>query len=336
MNKKHQFDKLLSGELHSSVLFKPILMHFAARFNNTTYGKLASDYKVLVESNIRCLEYFDLDTVSLISDPYRETSAFGARIEFIPEGVPKCLNIVIQNKDDARNLAIPDIYQCERTRDRIAGAAYYQKLLKGTVPVGGWIEGPLAEACDLAGLSEMLMNLMCDPDYSNLIMDKCMLVAKEFTKAQINEGCDYIGIGDAICSQIDAGTYNLYVKDRHKELVDHIHSLGARAKLHICGNINHLLPSISCLNFDIIDLDWQVDLQEARKILGDQVVIKGNINPVFIQEADLQSLESFANELVQLMHGQKFILSGGCEIGVNTPVANLMKLAEISTKTKTN
>jgi len=55
MNKKQQFDKLLSGELHSRVLFKPILMHFAARFNKTTYGKLASDYKVLVESNIRCM-----------------------------------------------------------------------------------------------------------------------------------------------------------------------------------------------------------------------------------------------------------------------------------------
>jgi MtaA/CmuA family methyltransferase len=336
MNKKQQFENLLSGELHSTVLFKPILMHFAARFNKTTYGKLASDYKVLVESNIRCMEYFDLDTVSLISDPYRETSAFGAGIEFVPEGVPKCLSKVIQNEDDARNLVIPDIYTCERTRDRISGAAYYQKLLKGTVPVGGWIEGPLAEACDLAGVSEMLMNLMCDPDYSNLIMDKCMIVAREFAKAQINEGCDYIGIGDAICSQIDAATYDFYVKDRHKELVDHIHSLGSKAKLHICGNIEHLLPSISSLNLDIIDLDWQVDLLEARKILGDQVVIKGNIDPVVIQESTSQHLEDLANVLIQQMQRQKFILSGGCEIGVNTPIANLMKLAEISTKTKTS
>lgn len=336
MNKKQQFDNLVSGELQSGVLFKPILMHFAARFNKTTYGKLASDYKVLVESNIRCMEYFDLDTVSLISDPYRETAAFGADIEFIPEGVPKCLTKVIRNEDDARALPIPDVYKNERTRDRISGAAYYQKLLKGTVPVGGWIEGPLAEACDLAGVSEMLMNLMCDPDYSNLIMDKCMLVAREFAKAQINEGCDYIGIGDAICSQIDASTYDFYVKDRHKELVEHIHSLGAKAKLHICGNIEHLLPSISSLNFDIIDLDWQVDLIKARKVLGDTIVIKGNLNPVLIQESTPQLIEEMANELVKQMQGQKFILSGGCEIGVNTPIPNLMKLAEISTKTKTN
>jgi MtaA/CmuA family methyltransferase len=334
MNKKQQFDQLLSGDLQSILLFKPILMHFAARFNNTTYGKLASDHRVLVESNIRCLEYFDADTVSLISDPYRETSAFGARIEYIPEGVPRCLDKLIKNENDAKNLAIPDIYKCERTLDRISGAAYYQKLLKGTVPVGGWIEGPLAEACDLAGVSEMLMNLMVDPDYSNLIMDKCMIVIKEFAKAQINAGCDYIGIGDAICSQIDADTYDLYVKDRHKELVEHIHSVGAKAKLHICGDIEHLLPSISSLNFDIIDLDWQVDLLKAREILGDKVVLKGNIDPVLIQELSIDKLEAITSELVQKMEGQRFILSGGCEIGVNTPIENLLKMSEFSTKTK--
>lgn len=330
MNKKTQFEKLLSGEDTSRVLFKPILMHFAARYNSTTYGKLASDYKVLVESNIRCLEHFDLDTVSLISDPYRETSAFGARIEYIDEGVPKCLDKLISSEEDVKNLKIPDVYNCERTLDRINGAAYYQKLLKGTVPVGGWIEGPLAEACDLTGLSEMMMFLMCDPDLSNSLMDKCMILAKDFAKAQIEAGCDYIGIGDAICSQVDVDTYSMYVKDRHKELVEFIHSCGAKAKLHICGNIEHLLPAISELNLDIIDIDWEVDLLKAREILGEKIVLKGNINPVFIMEASTEQLDITVKELLSKMKNQKFILSGGCEIPVYTPAANLKKMSELT------
>jgi MtaA/CmuA family methyltransferase len=330
MNKKQQFDKLLSSEKNQKVFFKPILMHFAARFNGTTYGKFASDYKVLVESNIKCLDYFDLDAVSLISDPYRETSAFGAKIEYIPEGVPRCLNKLVSNIDDAKNLRIPDVFKSERTSDRISGAAYYQKLLKGTVPVGGWIEGPLAEACDLAGVTEMLLNLMLDPDLSNYIMDKCMIVAKNFAKAQIDAGCDYIGIGDAICSQIDKETYDLFVKDRHKELVDYIQSLGAKVKLHICGNIEHLLPSLSNLNLDIIDIDWQVDFKKARSILGDNIVIKGNINPVIIQDSTIEELEDIVIGLCLKTHQEKFILSGGCEICVDTPILNLMKMTEIS------
>ncbi len=329
MNKKQKFEKLLSGEDISIVLFKPIVMHFAARHIGTTYGKFASDYNVLVESNIRCIESFGFDSVSLISDPYRETSAFGARIKYLDEGVPQCLDKLVNSEEDAKNLRIPDLYKCERTNDRILGAAQFQKLLKGTVPVGGWIEGPLAEACDLAGLSEMMMNLMCDPDFTNYLMDKCMVVARDFAKAQINEGCDYIGIGDAICSQIDADTYDLYVKDRHKELVEHIHSLGSKAKLHICGDINHLLPAISEMNFDIIDLDWQVDLTKAREILGNKVVLKGNINPILIQDANAEEISKVAQSLVESQKGTKFILSGGCELSVFTPQANIESLRNI-------
>ena len=77
-------------------------MNFAARFKDTTYGKFASDYQVLFESNVKCLNYFDLDAASLISDLYRETSTFGAKIEYIPEGVPRFLNNLIANIDNSR------------------------------------------------------------------------------------------------------------------------------------------------------------------------------------------------------------------------------------------
>jgi uroporphyrinogen decarboxylase len=306
MNKKQLYHDLLKGKPNKErVFFRPILMHFAARFNNTTYGKFASDYKVLVESNIRSMEYFDTDMVSLISDPYRETSAFGAKIEYLNEGVPRCLGQIVKTMDDARILPYPDVYKCERTLDRINGADYYQKLLKGTVPISGWIEGPLAEACDLAGVSEMLINLMTDPDFSNILMDKCMITAKDFAKAQIDAGCDLIGIGDAICSQIDKDSYDLYLKDRHRELIAFIHECGASVKLHICGNVTHLLESLKELNADIVDLDWQVDIDNAREILGKVVVLGGNINPVLVQDKSEDQVYDLSRTLVDKFKDQR-------------------------------
>ncbi len=59
---------------------------------------------------------------------------------------------------------------------------------------------------------------------------------------------------------------------------------GAAVKLHICGDTTHLLESLRELESDIIDLDWQVDLDLARKILGNDIVIGGNINPVLVQD----------------------------------------------------
>lgn len=331
MNKLQLYRALLRGEKpEQRVFFRPILMHFAARFNNTTYGKFASDYKTLVESNIRAMEFFDTDMVSLISDPYRETSAFGARIEYMEEGVPRCLDRIVKTYDDVINLADPDVYKSDRTLDRIKGAEYYQQLLKESVPISGWIEGPLAEACDLAGVDEMLIRLMTDPDFSNLLMDKCMITAKKFARAQIESGCDLIGMGDAICSQIDRDTYDLYIKDRHKELISVIHECGADVKLHICGDITHLLESIREINTDIIDLDWQVDIDNARDILGKYVVIGGNINPVLIQEKTEEEVYIMSRELVDKYRDQKYLLAGGCEITVLTANSNLMAMRRAS------
>jgi MtaA/CmuA family methyltransferase len=331
MNKKQLFTDLLKGKLSKErVFFRPILMHFAARFNNTTYGKFASDYKVLVESNIRAMEYFDTDMVSLISDPYRETSAFGARVEYIDEGVPRCLEKIVKTMDDVKILPSPDVYKCERTLDRIKGAEYFQKLIKGTVPVSGWIEGPLAEACDLTGVSEMLLNLMIDPDFSNFLMDKCMVTARDFAKAQIEAGCDIMGIGDAICSQIDKESYDLYVKDRHRELIAFVHECGASVKLHICGNVTHLLESLKELNADIVDLDWQVDIGHAREILGNEVVLGGNINPVLVQDRSEEEVYALSRRLVDNFKDQKYLLAAGCEITVLTPHQNLMAMRKAS------
>jgi uroporphyrinogen-III decarboxylase len=171
---------------------------------------------------------------------------------------------------------------------------------------------------------------MIDPDFSNILMDKCMVTAKTFAKAQIEAGCDLIGIGDAICSQIDRETYDIYIKDKHIELIAFIHQCGAQVKLHICGNITHLLDSLMDLNTDIIDLDSQVDIDHAREILGPYVVIGGNINPVLIQEKTEAEVYNLSRQLVDKYRDQKYLLAGGCEITVLTPHENLMAMRKAS------
>jgi MtaA/CmuA family methyltransferase len=220
----------------------------------------------------------------------------------------------------------PDVTKSGRTLDRINGARYYQELLKGEVPVMGWVEGPLAEACDLAGVTEMLIMLMMNPDAANLLLDKCLDTAFDFAGEQIAAGCDLIGVGDAICSQIDSDTYDAFVFGRHQRLVDHIHSLGVPVKFHICGNTTHLWPSLSKLGLDIIDLDYMADMEEAYNLFGPDVVRCGNINPVDIQNFDARQVFDRSRELINREKGRRFMLSGGCEITVNTPAENLMAM----------
>ncbi|MHB9030019.1 MAG: uroporphyrinogen decarboxylase family protein, partial [Candidatus Latescibacterota bacterium] len=211
--------------------------------------------------------------------------------------------------------------------DRILGARYNRELLGDSLPVIGWIEGPLAESCDLAGVNEMLLAIALEPGYVRLLMEKCLVAAKDFARAQIEEGCDVIGVGDAICSQISPEMYREYVFPLHCELFEYIHSLGALVKLHICGNITHLLPHLREVGADILDLDWMVDMEAASAVLGDGIIRCGNLNPVAaIRNLPAEELFEVSCALVEQERGRPFILSGGCEITADTPHENLMAL----------
>jgi uroporphyrinogen decarboxylase len=310
-------------------VFQPILMHFAARYAGYSYREFASDYRVLVRSNMKCMEDFQLDALWLISDPYRETAAFGAEVTFPEEGVPQCRKPLVKSIDDILSLKNPDVHGSERTLDRIRAGEELARLAGGKVPLIGWIEGPLAESCDLAGVSEVLLRLIVEPDFVRRLIEKTLVTARHFARAQVEAGCTIIGVGDAICSQVSAENYRDYVKQGHRELFNYIRSQGAKAKLHICGNITHLLADLREAGPDILDVDWMVDMDHAYEMLGPGITRCGNLDPVsVIQDKTPDEIRAGATSLCMNERGREFILSGGCEITVNTPPGHLAAMRE--------
>ena len=310
--------------------FHPILMMYAAINYGKTYTEFMTDYRVLVEANMRCLEMHDHDAVSVISDPYRETSAFGAKIVFDGNQSPKA-DRLIQSPADVAKLVNPDVYACERTLDRIKGVGYYRQLLGNEFPVIGWVEGTLAETADLAGVSETLMNMIMEPDMVKDIQQICLQTAKDFAAAQIAAGANIMGVGDAVCSQISRDMYDEFTLPFHTALFDFIHSQGALVKLHICGNITHLLPSLATAGVDILDIDWMVDMAEAHRTMGPEVMICGNLDPVsVIMEGSKPLIKAKYLETESKIPRGNWIMMGGCEIPLSTPVENMNYLRELS------
>jgi len=240
------------------------------------------------------------------------------------------MEILVRSMEDIGQLKNPDVYREERTLDRIKGAKLLRKKVGPGVPVIGWIEGPLAESCDLAGVNEVLLKIFMEPDFVKRLIDKTMPTAKAFARAQVEAGCDIVGVGDAICSQVDVESYREFVKEKHLELFEYIQSLGARVKLHICGNITHLLEDIRDVKPDIVDIDWMVDMDQSYEKLGSNIVRCGNLDPVsVVQNCQPEEIREETEQLCRREEDRPFILSGGCEITVNTPVEHLeaMRLA---------
>jgi len=326
MNSYERYMAILKGEKTDILSRLPILMAFAANYIDSYYGAFASDYRVLVDANLKCVEDFDFDQVSAISDPYRETQGFGAEIQFPRDGVPRCVVPPLENTKDLSTLKKPEPYSSTRMLDRIQAIREFKKSVYGKYSIMGWIEGPVAEAADLRGVTDLLMDLAMDPEFVVKLMDLCVKVEIEFAIAQIESGADTIGIGDAIASQISPAMYEEFIFPQEKKIIDGIHEADGIVRLHICGNTTHLLPYMAELGADIIDLDWQVDMKKARQILGTKTVLVGNLDPVnAVMKATPEQIINHVRQIYSDV-GNPYMVGAGCEIPPGTPYENLKAL----------
>lgn len=327
MNSYERYRSTLQGKAVDIVPRTPILMQYAAEFIGTDYARFASDYRVLVKANEECAEAFGFDQLSCISDPYRETHGFGSRIEYVPDGPPRSTH-PLQDTKDLSVLLTPNPLLSERMKDRVDAAKLFKKRSGSEYSILGWIEGPAAEAADLRTPMNFLMDALDDETFACELMDLCVDVGIAFARAQVEAGVDTIGIGDAIASQLSPGLYERLVQPRQKRLVKAVQGMGAYAKLHICGNIAHLLPGIADLEVDILDVDHMVSLSAVRKTVGDRVAIAGNIDPVgAVQRGTPKSIMA-AIRRAYAEAGTPYIVNAGCEIPAGTPPANLKALCE--------
>ncbi|MDR2471411.1 MAG: uroporphyrinogen decarboxylase, partial [Treponema sp.] len=109
----------LAGKPVDKIPNMNIVMALAAREAGVSYREFASDYRALVRGSIACAEKYGLDSVGVISDPMRETAAFGAKITFPENGVPYAEKPLVGDDFDLSVLERFDPAGSARTADRL-------------------------------------------------------------------------------------------------------------------------------------------------------------------------------------------------------------------------
>ena len=94
----------------------------------------------------------------------------------------------------------------------------------------------------------------------------------------------------------------------------------------ICGNITRILNDLKGIPFDALSIDEKVDLGIAKKILGDDFRIVGNISP--INTLLLGTPEEVKEECINALKCGVDLLAPGCGVAPETPTRNLMAMAD--------
>lgn len=330
MTGKERILAQIEGKEIDHLPLMPITMMFAADTAGVKYGKYASDYRTLVEAQLRVAEKYDFDYVSCISDPAREAADCGATIEYFENQPPAIVeeNALLLDKTKLATLKIPDPLGGGRMHDRVKAAALFKEKVKNDRLIEGWIEGPCAEAADLRGINNLMLDFFDDPQFVTDLFEFVVEMELRFAKAQIEAGVDLIGVGDAAASLIGPKFYEQFVLPYEKKLVDGLHKLGTRVRLHICGNTRKILAGMGSLGCEIVDLDFLAPISEGRSTMGKNQVLLGNIDPVRILKDGSPDVVLRELEKCHKAAGERYIVGAGCEVPRNTPPENLLAMRD--------
>jgi MtaA/CmuA family methyltransferase len=326
MNGYERILAVLKRQPIEGLAFMPITMMFAADQIGVPYGKYSSDYRILVEAQLETAQKFDIDHVSCISDPAREAADCGAAVHYFDNQPPTIdeSNALLSDKNRLKSLTIPDpLSEGSRMNDRVQAAQLFARKVKGEYFIEGWVEGPCAEAADLRGINHLMTDFIDDPDFVQELFEFNVNMATAFAKAQIEAGCDIIGIGDAAASLVGPRLYKNVVFPYEKKLVENIHAAGGRVRLHICGNINRSLAEIKQLECDLVDLDSMVSIEKARQEMGFNQVLDGNLDPVkMLRNGTPEEIQAALSECFRQATAN-YIVGAGCEVPRDTQPENL-------------
>jgi len=326
----------LAGQPVDHLPLMPITMMFACDQINATYRDYCTDYRVLVEGQIRTTEKFGFDYVNTMSDPAREAADCGAKVEYF-DNQPVAIiedQALLAEKTALARLKTPDPLGGGRMTNGIKALALFKEKVGQEKIIEGWVEGPIAEAADLRGINTVMTDFFDDPAFVRDLFEFVVEMELRFAQEQIKAGADIIGIGDAAASLVGPQIYREFVLPYEKKLVDGIHAFGGRTHLHICGNTRRILGGMGKLGCHIVDLDSLSPLSEARQQMGASQVLLGNLNPVTTLRNGSPEIVTNAIAECHKQAGARYIVGAGCEVPRDTPPENLRALCEYARANK--
>ena len=303
--------------------FHPIIMRWAAKYAGVKYRDFCTVPAAKTRAMMMCASDFDMDWVTVLSDPWAEASAFGIQVKYPEDNLPLVTDSQFPDANSVSHIKKYDPLNNTRCFNRIEEIKIYSKDAPDKFIVG-WIEGPVAEYVDLRGASNAAVDFLVEPEAVDKTMDVIMESAFDFIRLQVKAGAHCIGIGDAFCSQIGPELYLKYAFERQRMLVECIHSYEALAKLHICGDTTDLVQNMIRTEADIIDIDHLVkDMSSYSSSLGKHQMLSGKCDPVtVIENGDagiiFKIVEKDFNDA-----GGRCIISAGCEITPGTTVEKM-------------
>jgi uroporphyrinogen decarboxylase len=257
----------------------------AVRQRAGSFMRLCTTPELACEVTLQPLRRYRLDAAILFSDILTIPDAMGMGLEFAEGEGPRFRNPV-RVAADIRRLGIPDpeqdlAYVPEAVR-------LIQWSLAGKLPLIGFSGSPWTLATYMVeggGSQEFrkIKGLLYEaPELLHELLDKLARAVALYLDAQIAAGVDAVMVFDTWGGVLTTAQYREFSLRYSREVLQRMEQRTGRsvpAILFTKGG-GQWLEAMAESGYEALGLDWTSDLGEARRRVGDEVALQGNLDPL--------------------------------------------------------
>jgi [methyl-Co(III) methanol-specific corrinoid protein]:coenzyme M methyltransferase len=268
-------------------------------------------------------ERLGYDTIAPVFSTQHEADALGCEVDWgRPDLMPDGTRHPCRTAEDIR---IPEDFLAHPAIKVVLDCLRLLKHRYGDGPaLIGKVFGPWTLGYHLFGVENFLLKIYDDPDDLRRILDKLKPLALLFAEAQREAGADAITLGDhATGDLVGPRHYEQYLWPIHAQLAE---QFSGDFLLHICGDTGDRLDLIARSGLAAFHFDSKVPAARAREIVGDRVVLIGNVNNP--RTLLFGTPEDVRREVGEILAAGIEIVGPECAIPLTTPTENLRAVVQ--------
>lgn len=338
---KELVSRALAGLPVPRVPVGPLAVHYCAKVSGISVRDYTSSARKLAESVIRYAERFQPDAVWVSADTWVSAEAMGAQVGVVDEDQPWAGTgmPLVRTRADVDRIPPPDPSRHGRYPLMLeALQRVVEALGRDFYIVACFDQYPFSLAASLLGIENLMVKLHEEPQLVEAVMERALEYGLAYGRAMAGCGADMLSGGDSPAGLVGPRAYGAIPWAFEKRLISELKSkTGKPVSLHICGRAGPLLGRMAQTGADVLELDYQVEVAEACKIVGPNVAIWGNLDPVAVlahgTPRDVLDAAAAVIAAVWTSGHRRFVLSSGCTLAMETPAENLEAMFAVARQT---
>ena len=260
----------------------------ASRAKAGSFMDLCTNPELACEVTLQPLERYPLDAAILFSDILTIPDAMGLGLYFETGEGPR-FKRPVRTEAEIAALEIPDV---EDSLGYVMKAvSTIRSALNGRVPLIGFSGSPwtLATYMIEGGSSKDFRRAKAmiydQPEVAHQLLDKLAQTVTAYLNAQIRHGAQAVQIFDTWGGALSAQAYEQFSLRYMKQIVDGLireHEGRSVPVILFTKNGGLWLEKMAATGCDALGVDWTIDIGEARRRVGSQVALQGNMDPAVL------------------------------------------------------